>query len=567
MNKPLIVAVDDDLEVLRTIVRDLRSQYGSSYQVLSSNSAQKILKALPQVKLKSKSVSLFLVDQRMPTITGIEFLEIAKEFFPEAKRVLLTAYADTSVAIHAINKTKIDYYLTKPWIPPEVNLYPVLNDLLEVWQLNHSPYQDCIQIIGSRWSPKTHRVKDFLASYHVPYVCRNLEVDRSALQALNQAQHDFSQLPLVLFPDGSEMISPSTKEVAEKIGLKTRAKMPFYDLIIIGGGPSGLAAAVYGSSEGLKTVLIEKQAPGGQAGTSSRIENYLGFPAGLTGGDLAKRAVAQAYKFGTEIIAPQEVTDVRVNKQYKCVSLTNNTTLSCNTLIVATGVSYSKLQVPGVERLTGAGVYYGATITEAISCRDDDICIVGGANSAGQAAMYLANYARSVTILLRGASLEQKMSQYLVDRIKATKNIKVKILTKVVEVSGETRLETLTVANVNGELETIATSALFIFIGAKPNTGWLQQIIKCDRDGYILTGKDIQQERSADWKLKRDPFLFETCVPGIFAIGDVRCNSIKRVASAVGEGSVAVQLVHQYLSSFPQSTAVRGSTSNDLSKP
>ena len=552
MTKPLIIVVDDDLEVLRTLVRDLRHQYGSLYRVLSSDSGRKILEVLPQLKLRNQPVGLFLVDQRMPHLTGVEFLERAMEIFPDAKRVLLTAYADTSVAIYAINKTKIDYYLMKPWVPPEVNLYPILNDLLEIWQLTFSTHER-IQVIGSRWSPTTHQVKDFLASYHVPYMWRDLEKDHEARQMMESANQDFSRLPLILFSDGSQMISPTTWEIAEKIGLKTRAQMPFYDLIIIGGGPAGLAAAVYGSSEGLKTVLIEKQAPGGQAGTSSRIENYLGFPVGLTGGDLARRAVAQAYKFGTEIIAPQEVTKVTVNNQYKFVTLTNGTELSCHTLIVATGVSYTKLEIPGIKDLTGAGVYYGAAVTEAISCRGDDVYIVGGANSAGQAAIYLSNYARSVTILLRGESLAKRMSRYLVERIESAKNVEVRTFTRVVEVSGKERLKTLTLANTKTDaVETVAANALFVFIGAKPNTGWLRGVIECDLDGYIITGNDFsgRERQASKWNLRRDPFLFETCVPGIFAIGDVRCHSVKRVATAVGEGSVAVQLVHQYLSSF-----------------
>jgi len=552
MNKPIIIVVDDDLEVLHTIVRDLRHQYGSSYRILSSDSGEKMLKALSSLKLQNKSVSLFLVDQRMPKITGIEFLEQAKEIFPDAKRVLLTAYADTSVAINAINKIKIDYYLTKPWTPPEVNLYPILNDLLEVWGLSHFSVQQCIQILGCRWSPKTHQVKDFLASYHVPYICRDLNQDQEARQMMENTNQDFSQLPLIIFPDGSQMVCPSTEEIAEKIGLQTRPQMPFYDLIIIGGGPAGLAAAVYGSSEGLKTVLIEKQAPGGQAKTSSKIENYLGFPTELTGEDLSKRAVAQAYKFGTEIIAPQEVTKLTVNNRYKYVSLTDSTELSCHSLIVATGVSYKKLEVSGITNLTSSGVYYGAAITEALSCRGDDIYIVGGANSAGQAAIYLANYARSVTILLRGESLATKMSKYLVDRLKIAENIKVKAYTEVVEVSGTEKLETLTLANLKtGTVETVAANALFVFIGAKPNTNWLQGVIECDLDGYIVTGTDLiaKGKQESKWSLKRDPFLFETCIPGMFAIGDVRCNSVKRVASAVGEGSIAVKLVHQYLSS------------------
>ncbi|MGF1479626.1 MAG: FAD-dependent oxidoreductase [Cyanophyceae cyanobacterium] len=552
MNKPIIIVVDDDSEVLRTIVRDLRHKYGLLYRVLSSESAEKALEMLPQLKLRNQLVGLFLVDQRMPQITGVEFLEQAREFFPNAKRVLLTAYADTSVAIYAINKTKIDYYLMKPWDPPEVNLYPILNDLLEVWRLSYLSRHERIQVIGSRWLPTTHQIKDFLASYHVPYVWRDLEKDRDARQLMEQANQDFTQLPLILFPDGSQLAAPSTWELAEKIGLKTRAQMPFYDLIIIGGGPAGLAAAVSGASEGLKTALIEKQAPGGQAGTSSRIENYLGFPAGLSGGDLARRAMAQAYKFGTEIIAPQEVTQLSVNSHYKHVTLADGTELGCHTLIVATGVSYTRLNVPGIRELTGAGIYYGAATTEAIACRDEEVYIVGGANSAGQAALCLSHYARSVTILLRGETLAAKMSRYLIDRIQAAPNIWVKPFTKVIEARGSERLESLTLADTQTEATTtIKANALFVFIGAKPNTNWLQGIIECDRDGYIVTGNELIESGrpKSFWSLKRDPFLFETCVPGIFAIGDVRCNSIKRVASAVGEGSVAVQLVHQYLSS------------------
>lgn len=527
MNKPIIIVVDDDLEVLRTIVRDLRHQYGSSYRILSSNSGEKMLEALSCLKLQNKSVSLFIVDQRMPLITGIEFIEQAKVIFPHAKRVLLTAYADTNVAIDAINQIQIDYYLSKPWTPPEVNLYPVLNNLLEVWRRAHFSVKECIQILGCRWSPKTHEVKDFLASYHVPYICRDLSHDQEACQIMEQINYDFSQLPLLLFPDGTQMKSPSNSEIAEKIGLKTPTQIPFYDLIIIGGSPAGLAAAVYGSSEGLKTVLIEKQVP-------------------------PETAVAQAYKLGTEIISPQEVTKVKVNNRYKHVSLADDTELSCHSVILATGVNYKKLEISGISNLISAGVYYEAALTEALSCIGKDIYIVGGTNSAGQAAMYLANYARSVTILLREESLATTMSRYLIDRIKVTDNIKVKSGTEVVEVSGTEKLETLTLANLKtGTLETVAACALFVFLGAEPNTKWLQGLIKCDLDGYIVTGNDliVRGKQESKWSLKRDPFLFETCVPGMFAIGDVRCNSIKKMNSAVGEGSIAVKLVHQYLSS------------------
>lgn len=541
MNKPIIIVVDDDLEVLRTIVRDLRHQYGSSYRILFSDSGEKMLEVLSSLKLQNKSVSLLIVDQRMPKLTGIEFLEQAKTIFPHAKRVLLTAYADTNVAINAINQIQIDYYLSKPWTPPEISLYPVLNDLLERWRSSHFSIKECIQILGCCWSSKTNEVKDFLASYHVPYICRDLNHDQEARQMMEQSNHDFSQLPLILFPDGSQMESPSMGEIAEKIGLQTPAQIPFYDLIIIGGSPAGLAAAAYGSSEGLKTVLIEKQVSREPLFPCSRMENYLGIP-----------AVAQAHKLGTEIISPQGVTKVKVNNRYKYVSLTDNTELSCHSMILATGVNYKKLEISGISNLISAGVYYEAAITEALSCLGKDIYIVGGGNSAGQAAMYLANYAHSVTILLREESLATKMSRYLIDRIKITDNIQVKAFTEVVEVSGTEKLETLTLANLKtGTRETVAACALFVFLGVEPNTKWLQGLIRCDLDGYIVTGNDLigGGKQESKWNLKRDPFLFETCVPGMFAIGDVRCNSFRRGYSAVGEGSIAVKLVHQYLSS------------------
>lgn len=554
MAKPVIVTIDDDAEVLRTITRDLRHQYGSSFRIIPSNSSTQILTTLQEMKQRQQLVALFLVDQRMPQMTGVEFLERARQMFPEAKRALITAYADSKAAIDAINKAKIDYYLLKPWLPAHVHLYPVLDDLLEIWQdKSFSVFFDGVQVLGYRWSPKTHTVKDFLARHHVPYIWRDLETDCYAVELINQADLDSSKLPILLFPDGSKLESPSIFNIAEKIGLKTDAEMPFYDLVIIGGGPAGLAAAVYGSSEGLNTVLIEKQAPGGQAGTSSRIENYLGFPVGLTGGDLARRAVAQAYKFGTEILTPQEVTSVRAEGQYRIVTLANGKELTCHALIIATGVDYIKLKVPGIAKLSGAGIYYGAAITEAISCKDSDVYIIGGANSAGQAAMYLSKYANSVTLLIRGESLEAKMSQYLIEQIKATNNIKVRLSTQVIEALGENQLESITLKNSQtGKVETVPTQALFIFIGAKPNTNWLNDFVLRNKKGFILTGSDLLQskQRPASWNVNREPFLFETSVPGVFAIGDVRYQSVKRVASAVGEGSVAVRFVHQYLASF-----------------
>ncbi len=555
MAKPVIITVDDDVEVLRTISRELRNQYGDSFRIIPSNSSKQTLETLHQIKQRQQqSVALFLVDQRMPQMTGVEFLEQARKMFPDAKRALITAYADSKAAIDAINKAQVDYYLLKPWLPAHVNLYPILDDLLEVWQdKSLSTFFDGVQVFGYRWSPETHTVKDFLAGHHIPYIWRDLEKESTAVELINQTDLDYPKLPILLFPDGSQLESPSILSIAEKIGLQTDAQMPFYDLVIIGGGPAGLASAVYGSSEGLKTVLIEKQAPGGQAGTSSRIENYLGFPVGLTGGDLARRAVAQAYKFGTEILSPQEVTGIRIEGQYRIVTLANAKELNCHALIIATGVSYSKLKVPGIEKLSGAGVYYGAAITEAISCKDNDVHIIGGANSAGQAAMYLAKYASSVTLLVRGESLNAKMSQYLIEQIEATNNIKVRLSTQVVKVSGQKQLESITLEeSTTGTVETVTTQALFVFIGAKPNTNWLHDFVLRDQKGFILTGSDSLQakQKPESWTVDRDPFLLETSVPGIFATGDVRYQSVKRVASAVGEGSVAVQFVHQYLASF-----------------
>lgn len=553
MTKPLIITIDDDLEVLHTLTQDLRHQYEAFFRVLPSSSSQKVLETLPKLKQRNERIAMFLADQRMPQMSGVEFLEKTIDFFPHAKRALLTAYADTNAAIAAINKAKIDYYLMKPWLPPEMNLYPILNDLLEVWQASFRPPFEGVQVIGDRWSPQTHQIKDFLARHHVPYFWRDLEKDKQANQLVISTKSDSSQLPLVFFPDGSHLKAPSNLEVAQKIGLKTRAEMPFYDLIIVGGGPAGLAAAVYGSSEGLNTMLLEREAPGGQAGTSSRIENYLGFPTGLTGGDLARRAVAQAYKFGTEILTPQEVTRVRVEGQYRIVTLTDGTELSCHALIIATGVAYTRLKVPGSKRLVSAGLYYGAAVSQAVSCSGDKVYVVGGANSAGQAAMCLSEYARSVTLLVRGDSLNRKMSKYLIDRIEATGNITVKLFTQVVEVLGKEKLEAIHLANSKtGEVYSTSANALFVFIGSKPNTNWLQGLVEQDEKGFILTGSDLLQGKTSPkkWSLERVPFPFETSVPGIFAIGDVRYQSIKRVASAVGEGSVAVRFVHQYLSSF-----------------
>ena len=550
MAKPVILAVDDDPQVLRAVERDLRRKYAREYRVLRADSGESALDALDKLKLRGDPVALFLVDQRMPRMTGVEFLEKAVEMFPEAKRDLLTAYADTDAAIRAINEVGLDYYLQKPWDPPEEHLYPILDDQLDDWQADFKPPFEGVRVVGDRWSPDSHRIRDFLARNRVPYRWLDVESSEEARQIVERLDHGTPKLPVVVFQDGSYLEAPENREVAERIGLRTRAERPFYDLLIIGGGPSGLAAAVYGASEGLKTVLIEREAPGGQAGTSSFIENYLGFPHGLKGSELARRAVDQARKFEVEILTPQEVAQVRVEDPYRIVRLADGAELSCHALIVATGVSYRKLDAPGVDRLTGAGVYYGASLTEAFSYKDEDVYIVGGANSAGQAAMFFSDHARRVVVVYRGDSLRKSMSEYLVKQVEGRENIEVRLNSSVVEAEGEDHLERIVIKNsASGETEIVPTQALFILIGAVPHTDWLEGVVERDERGFILAGPDLSKhgERPKGWKLDRDPYLLETSVPGVFVAGDVRHGSIKRCASAVGEGSIAVQFVHQYL--------------------
>jgi thioredoxin reductase (NADPH) len=552
MAKPVILTVDDDPEVLQAVARDLRRQYGDRFRIIRADSGASALEAVQQLKLRNEPVALFLVDQRMPQISGVEFLEQALPPFPDAKRALLTAYADTDAAIRAINSTQIDYYLLKPWDPPEERLYPVLDDLLDDWQASFHPPFEGIRVVGNRWSPQSHQVKDFLARNQVPYQWLDIELEPEAQRLVTYAESDQrQQLPLVLFPDGSRLIQPSNAQIAEKLGLRTHAERPFYDLVIVGGGPAGLAAGVYGASEGLSTVMIEREAPGGQAGSSSRIENYLGFPVGLSGADLARRAVTQARRFGVEILAPQEAIGVRVENPYRIVKLADGNEISCHALMIATGVYYRKLDVPGMDKLCGAGVYYGAAMTEAIACGGEEVYIVGGANSAGQAAMYFSKYAHRVTMLIRGDSLTKSMSQYLIDQIEGTENICVCTGCSVVEVKGETNLEAIVIAEgETGQKRTVSAQSLFIFIGAKPQTDWLDGVVERDKQGFILTGQDLMRDRQRPrgWTLERDPFLLETNVPGIFVAGDVRYGSVKRVASGVGEGAIAVQFIHQYLS-------------------
>jgi thioredoxin reductase (NADPH) len=550
MARPVILMIDDDPEVLQAIARDLRQQYGDRCRIVRADSGATPLETLQQLKLRNETVAIFLVDQRMPQISGVDFLERAIEHFPDAKRVLLTAYADTDAAIQAINSARLDYYLLKPWDPPEERLYPVLDDLLDDWFASFRPPFEGIRVVGNRWSPDSHQVKDFLARNQIPYEWLDIEQSKEGQQLVEYARCSRLQLPLVLFSDGSSLLQPKPLQLAERIGLQLQAGKPFYDLAIVGAGPAGLAAAVYGASEGLRTVTIEREAPGGQAGTSSRIENYLGFPVGLSGGDLARRAVTQARRFGVEILTPQEVTGIRLQDPYRTLILADGSEINCHSLILALGVSWRRLQIPGIDRLTGAGVYYGAAQTEAFACKDEEVYIVGGANSAGQAAMYFSKYARKVIMLVRGESLTKSMSQYLIDQIEATPNIEVRVYSSVVEVKGETNLEAIAIANsITGETEIVSAKYLFIFIGAQPLTEWLDGIVDRDDKGFILTGADLQAENRhpQGWKLDRDPFLLETNIPGIFAVGDVRHNSIKRVASGVGEGSICVQFVHRYL--------------------
>jgi thioredoxin reductase (NADPH) len=553
--KPVLFAVDDDRPVLNAVERDLRRQYGRDFRVLGADSGPAALEALKQLKLRDEPVALFLTDQRMPGMTGIEFLEQALQLFPKAKRILLTAYADTQAAIHAINEIRLDYYLMKPWDSPEEHLYPVLQDVLDDWlaSFRPPPAGEGLRVIGHRWSPQAHEIKDFLARNQVPYRWLDVEAEEEARRLLASIGSDGARLPLVILPDGLVLTQPTHTQLAEKIGLKVRAEMRFYDLIIVGGGPAGLAAAVYGASEGLDTLLIEKEAPGGQAGMSSRIENYLGFPVGLSGADLARRAMTQAARFGAEILTPQEAVGLRLKDSYRLVTLADGSELSCYALLIATGVSYRRLDVPGLDALTGAGVYYGAAITEALACREQDVFVVGGGNSAGQAAMYLSQFARSVTMLVRGESLAATMSQYLIDQINATPNITLRVNTSVAEAHGGVCLETLTLADaVTGQRETVPAAALFIFIGAMPRTDWVADVVERDEYGFILSGPDLERDHHLPrgWRLDRHPFWLETSVPGVFVAGDVRCRSVKRVASAVGEGSMAVQFIHQYLATL-----------------
>jgi thioredoxin reductase (NADPH) len=553
MAKPVLFTVDDDPEVLRAIERDLRTHFGKDYRVVRADSGPSALEALKQLMLRNEPVALILSDQRMPGMNGVEFLEKARELYPEAKRALLTAYADTDAAIKAINAVRIDYYLLKPWDPPEERLYPVLQDLLDDWLAAFRPLFEGVRVISHRWSPQAHELKDFLARNQIPYQWLDVEASQEAAKLLEQMQLSNADLPVVLMPDGSRLVKPSTAQLAEKIGLRTRAKTPFYDLVIVGAGPAGLAAGVYGASEGLSTLIIERSAPGGQAGQSSAIENYMGFPNGISGSDLTRRALTQAERFGVELLRPQEVVSLSLRDPYKVLKLADGNEVSCQALLIATGINYRRLAVPGIEQLTGAGVYYGAAITEAVSCRDNAVFVIGAGNSAGQAAMHLAGYASHVTMLIRGESLAAGMSQYLVDRIIDAEKIHVRLCTQVKAVHGEINLESVTLLDTStGKEETVPARAMFIFIGAAPHTDWVGDTIVRDEYGFIPAGPDLLQagKRPKGWMLDRDPYWLETNVPGVFVAGDVHKESIKRVASAVGEGAMSVAFVHKYLATL-----------------
>ena len=550
MAKPVILTVDDEPQVLNAIERDLRQRFSSEYRVLKSESGKEALQTVRDLKKRNTPVALLLVDQRMPEMSGTDFLAEAVKFYPEAKKALLTAYSDTQAAIKSINELGLDYYLMKPWDPPEQELYPVLEDLLDDWAVNTHPPYEGIRVLGTLWSPDSHVMKDFLSRNQIPYQWLDVEKDaegKRILEALNGRQ----TLPIAVFPDGDVLVNPTMFELAGKCGLRTKPTHPFYDLIIIGGGPAGLAAAVYGGSEGLRTVLVERHATGGQAGTSSMIENYLGFPRGLSGADLARRATTQARRFGVEILT-SEVVGVHAEDSYRYVRLNDGSELSCHALVISTGVSLRTLDIPGIERLAGAGVYYGAAQSEAVYYKGQDVLVVGGANSAGQGAMFFSHHVRKVYLCIRGDSIEEGMSKYLVDQIRATKNIQLMLGTQVEEVTGKLHLESALLRNgKSSKFKELPVAAMFIFIGATAHTDMLDGFVERDPEGFILTGGDIIRagRRPRSWTLDRDPFPMETSVPGIFAAGDVRHQSIKRVASAVGEGAVAVALVHQYLKS------------------
>lgn len=550
--KPVIMTIDDEPHVLNAIERDLRNQYHQDYRIIKVESGPKALEIVEELKRRNEPVALFLVDQRMPNMSGIEFIEKAIAHYPIAKKVLLTAYADTDAAIASINSVNLNHYLMKPWDPPEQQLYPILDELLSDWLATASIPYDGIRVAGTKWSVTSHTVKDFLTRNQIPYQWLDIENDSQAKALVEALGEDKTRLPIVFFPDGTYLANPDAEHLGQKAGLTTQAQLPFYELVIIGAGPAGLAAAVYGASEGVRTLLIEKEATGGQAGTSARIENYLGFPQGVSGMDLARRATMQAKRLGAELLLPQEVVSIRIEEPYRIITLKDGTELSCQAIVIATGMTVRRLDIPNIDSYIGASIFYGAAITEAENCRGKQAVVVGGANSAGQGAVYLSRFAEKVTMLIRGETMEGSMSQYLVDQIRSIENIEIMLEAELAEVHGEDNLSSTTVINNKTEARTeIPADAVFLFVGASPHSNLVKDIVEVSKEGFIKTGPDLMHDGRwpKNWRMKRDPYLMETSIPGIFAVGDVRHNAVRRVASSVGQGSIVVFFVQRYLES------------------
>jgi thioredoxin reductase (NADPH) len=550
MKLPFIIIVDDDVQVLRAIQRDMRNEYRDEYRVVALETPAEALELIKELKLKNEVVAIFISDQRMPEMEGVVFLQKAKEIFPEAKQVLLTAYSDIEAAITAINNVKLDYYLLKPWNPPEEKLYPVINELLEDWQAFYKPDHEGIRIIGFQWSPKSHKVKEFLSGNLVPYLWIDVESNKEAEQYLTSSKTSLSALPLVVLKDGSFLADPELTQLGASVGLHQQAAREMYDVLIIGAGPAGLAASVYGSCEGLKTLLVEKANPGGQASSSARIENYLGFPSGLSGAELTRRAISQTTRFGTEILTPKEVRSICVQDGYKITEMADGSRVHSKSIIIATGVDFTKLDIEGIEKFTGAGIYYGSAAVEAHACKNQVVYMIGGGNSACQAAMYMSKFAKEVNILIRRDELKQTAANYLVENISKTPNIKILGNTEVTAVSGDKVLEEITLQNKKtGEVKTVPAKALFIYIGARPVTSWLNEVVMINEKGFIYTGSELVKQKSfaAAWKQEREPYMCEASIPGIFAAGDVRYGALTGISSAVGEGAMAIRFTRKYL--------------------
>jgi thioredoxin reductase (NADPH) len=550
MNKPALLVVDDDAQVLAAVRRDLRGKYRESYTVIGASSGEEALATVRELKARGDSLALVISDQRMPGLQGTDVLAQSHEMYPLARRVLLTAYSDIDAAVKAINVAHVEHYLSKPWDPPEECLFPVIDELLDAWQLEYVPEAKGLRLVGHQWSPRSHEIKNFLAGNLIPYRWMDVERNPDTQGLLDAAGVGADELPALFFEDGSALRNPERRQVAERLGRSLSASLDLYDLVIVGAGPSGLAAAVYGASEGLRTLLLDRYAPGGQAGSSSRIENYLGFPAGVSGSELTNRAVTQAKRLGAEMLVPLEVTGVSIDGGYKHVTLTDGREIVTRTLLAATGMEYREHQAPGVAELTGAGVYYGAATTEAPAFGDRRVLVIGGGNSAGQAAMHLARYARDVQIVVRRDSLRDTMSQYLIEQIAKTPNIRMRACTELERVEGNGRVERAALKDANdGAVQVEDVDAVFVFIGTRPRSGWLPDEVLRDAKGFVITGRELLVDTrcSRIWKERREPLPLETSVPGLFAAGDIRAGAMNRVASAVGEGSMVVRFAHEYL--------------------